>query len=67
MAKRALIDVECELRGETDKAWRIYDGKTTDWVPKSQVELSKAETATPKQNDYVATMPIWLAQDKGFI
>jgi hypothetical protein len=46
------------LRGETEKAFRIYDGKTTEWVPKSQVE---------KNSDGTFTMPEWLAQDKGFI
>jgi hypothetical protein len=40
------------------KAYRIYDGKTTEWVPKSQVE---------KNPDGTFTMPEWLAQDKGFI
>ena len=33
-----LTDIAGELRGETEKAFRIYDGKTTEWVPKSQVE-----------------------------
>jgi hypothetical protein len=58
MSKRELIDIAGELRGETDKAYRIYDGKTTEWVPKSQVEQNP---------DGTFTMPEWLAQDKGFI
>jgi hypothetical protein len=58
MAKRELVDVAAELRGETDKAFRIYDGKTTEWVPKSHVE---------RNPDGTFTMPEWLAQDKGFI
>lgn len=29
MGKKELIDIAGELRGETDKAYRIYDGKTT--------------------------------------
>ena len=45
-------------KGETEKAFRIYDGKTTEWVPKSQVEQNP---------DGTFTMPEWLAQDKGFI
>jgi hypothetical protein len=53
-----LIDIAGELRGESDKAFRIYDGKTTEWVPKSQVEQNP---------DGTFTMPEWLAQDKGFI
>jgi hypothetical protein len=53
-----LIDIEAEVRGETDKALRLYDGKVTEWVPKSQVE---------DNGDGTFTMPEWLAQDKGFI
>lgn len=62
-----IIDIACELRGETAKAYRIFDGKTTDWVAKSQVELAREPSATPKQNDYVCTMPVWMAKEKGFI
>lgn len=54
-----LIDIAAELKGETDKAYRIYDGAKTEWVPKSQVEYDK--------RDKVFTMPEWLALEKGFI
>lgn len=53
-----LVDISAELRGETDKAFRIFDGTTTDWVPKSQVE---------QNDDGTFTMPEWLAKEKGFI
>lgn len=53
-----LTDIAGELRGETDKAIRLYDGKTTDWVPKRLVEDNK---------DGTFTMPLWLAKEKGFI
>ncbi len=46
-----------EVRGETPKAWRLYDGKTTEWVPKSEVQ---------KNEDGTFTMPEWLAIEKGF-
>lgn len=58
MPKRELIDIAAELKGETAAAYRIYDGKTTDWVPKSQVQ---------KNDDGTFTMPEWLAKEKGFI
>ena len=57
MSKRELVDIEAELRGETDTAFRLYDGKTTEWVPKSLVE----------RDGKTFTMPEWLAQEKGFI
>lgn len=56
--KSDLIDIAAELRGETKAAYRIFDGKTTEWVPKSQVE---------KNDDGTFTMPTWLAKEKGFI
>lgn len=53
-----LIDIAAEKRGETDKALRLFDGKTTEWVPKSQVE---------DNGDRTFAMPEWLAHEKGFI
>lgn len=53
-----LIDIAAEVRGETEKAFRLFDGKTTEWVPKSQVE---------DNGDGTYAMPEWLAKDKGFI
>lgn len=58
MRKPKLVEIEGELRGETDKAFRIYDGKTTEWVPKKEVE---------RNSDGTFTMPEWLAFEKGFI
>lgn len=53
-----LVDIAAEVRGETEKAWRLYDGARTEWVPKSLVE---------DNGDGTFTMPEWLAFDKGFI
>jgi hypothetical protein len=58
MADARLIDISGELRGESDAAFRIYDGAKTEWVPKSQVEDNGNGTFT---------MPEWLAKEKGFI
>ncbi len=58
MSKRELVDIAAEREGETDRAYRLYDGNVTEWVPKSQVE---------RNDDDTWTMPEWLAQDKGFI
>ncbi len=57
MPKRELIDIAAEIKGETDKAYRLFDGETTEWVPKSLVEDNR---------DGTFTMPEWLAVDKGF-
>jgi hypothetical protein len=58
MSKERLFDMAAEIKGETDKAWRLSDGIKTEWVPKSQVE---------DNGDGTFTMPEWLAKDKGFI
>lgn len=57
MADR-IVDIAAEIHGETEKAYRLFDGTKTEWVPKSQVENNE---------DGTFTMPEWLAKDKGFI
>lgn len=56
--KSKLIDIAAEIKGETEKGLRLFDGAKTEWVPKSQVEDNE---------DGTFTMPEWLARDKGFI
>jgi hypothetical protein len=53
-----LVDIAAEIRGESPKAWRLYDGSRTEWVPKSWVE---------NNGDGTFAMPEWLAKEKGFI
>lgn len=57
MPKSELVDIAAQVRGETPKAFRLFDGTKTEWVPKSQVE---------QNDDGTFTMPEWLAKDKGF-
>lgn len=58
MGRRELVDVAAKLQHETDSAYLITDGVTTEWVPKS---------VTQDNEDGTFTMPEWLAQEKGFI
>jgi hypothetical protein len=53
-----LVDIEAELRHETDKALLLFDGKRKAWVPKSLVE---------DNGDGTFTMPHWLAEDKELV
>jgi RNase P/RNase MRP subunit p29 len=62
MVKKELIEIACQVKGETQNAYRIYDGKKTEWVPKSQVEVEIVGNASA-----ICTMPEWLAMEKGFI
>ena len=56
-----LTDIVGDLRNETDKAYRVFDGATTQWIPKSQVEHHYDGRV------HTFTMPTWLAKEKGFI
>jgi hypothetical protein len=58
MPKSELFDLAAEIKGETDRAWRLFDGTKTEWVPKSQVQ---------DNGDGTFTMPEWLAKEKGFV
>jgi hypothetical protein len=58
MSNDRLTDIAAELRGETEKAFRLFDGERAEWVPKSLAE---------DNGDGTFTMPEWLAQEKGFI
>jgi hypothetical protein len=58
VSKSDLIDIAAKIQGETDKAFRLFDGTKTEWVPKSQVE---------NNHDGTFAMPEWLAKAKGFV
>lgn len=58
MPRSELIDIAAEVRGETEKAYRLHDGTKTEWVPKQFVEDNK---------DGTFAMPEWIAKEKGFI
>lgn len=53
-----LVDIAGQIVGETERAWRFYDGTKTEWVPKSQCEWDEMEK--------VMSIPTWLAYEKGF-
>ena len=66
-----LVDLTLTVHGESDHAYLASDDGErlrAEWLPKSQVELERLEreTAAPTY-DAVITMPLWLAQEKGFI
>lgn len=53
-----LVDLELQLKMETDKAYLVNDGDKDVWLPKSQVEHSENK---------VFTMPEWLAIEKELV
>lgn len=59
-----IVEVACEVRRETEKAYLVFDGSEDangkpieQWVPKSQCEW----------DGKTMQMPEWLAKDKGLI
>lgn len=58
------IELDVKLLAETDKAIRVSDGITTEWIPKSQLE----DEAEHLDHGLVRIIiPEWLATDKGFV
>ena len=51
-----IIDIAAEIRAETDKAWLLFDGDKSVWLPKSQAQDNENGTFA---------MPTWLAHEKG--
>lgn len=58
MGKRELYDFAAEVKGETEKGIRLFDGAKTEWLPKSQVHDNE---------DGTFSIPLWLAEEKGFV
>jgi hypothetical protein len=54
-----LVDIAGEVQGETEKAFRFFDGARMVWLPKSQVEWNP--------DDGTMTMPDWLAIEKELV
>lgn len=54
-----IVDIAGEIRAETERAWRFYDGKTYAWLPKSQCEWDK--------DSGTMAMPERLALEKGLL
>ena len=54
-----LVDIAGEVRGETDAAFRFFDGERTVWLPKSQCEWDAS--------DKTMAMPEWLAKERELI
>lgn len=51
-----LVDISGEIQGETELAYRFFDGTMFVWLPKSQCQWD--------QDDKCMTMPDWLAIEK---
>lgn len=57
------IEVEVELRGGTDKAIKVSNGKIEAWIPRSQI----TDECEDKGRLISIFIPTWLAHEKGLI
>lgn len=65
MAKE--IEISVEVRAVTEKAIRIYDGKTECWIPKSQITDFTGKGDEPDHTTTSIFISEWLATSKGLI
>lgn len=59
MSRSNLIDLVVELKHETEKAYLVFDGAKTVWLPKSACELVPGHGTT-----YTLTLEETLALEK---
>jgi hypothetical protein len=57
------IEIAVEVRMETEKALKIFDGKTECWIPKSQIK-DQCEEKGQITSIFITE---WLASEKGLI
>lgn len=57
------VEIEVEVRVETDKALLVFDGKTECWIPKSQIK-DQCEEKGQITSIFISE---WLAGEKGLI
>lgn len=57
------VEIEVEIIGETNKAFKLSDRIITEWVPKSQIEDVKYTDG----KFAVVTIKEWVARAKGFL
>lgn len=61
---RREVEIAVEVRGETERALRVYDGKKEVWIPKSQVTDQSEDDDGKIETIFI---PEWLAEEKGLL
>lgn len=57
------VEIACEVRAQTEKALRIYDGAREVWIPRSQITDHSEEKGVIK----TIFISAWIAKQKGLI
>ncbi|MBT7630983.1 MAG: hypothetical protein HN597_14960 [Desulfobacula sp.] len=64
MADQKKVDIYLEIKRETDKAFLVTDGESSQWLPKSQIKITRQ--GDPGET-VLFTIPEWLAIERGFV
>jgi hypothetical protein len=64
--KDKYVDIEVEIKHETNAALLVSDGDKDGWLPKSLIK-DKSQLVYGKCDVKTITVPEWIAKSKGFI
>jgi hypothetical protein len=67
MSPTETIEIACEVRRETDKAWLVYDGAREVWIARSQITDYMQESGLFGPKVTSIFIPVWLATEKGLV
>lgn len=62
-----VVEIACEIKRETDKAWLVFDGAREVWIAKSQISDYVEEQGLISKKVTSVFVPLWLAHEKGLI
>ena len=59
-----MVEVSVEILHATENAYKVYDGKTRCWIPRSKV---KDDPHADRGADVDLEIPVWLAENEGLV
>jgi hypothetical protein len=62
-----VVEIACEVKRQTDKAWLVFDGAREVWIAKSQISDYVEEQGLISKKVTSVFVPLWLANEKGLI
>jgi len=66
-----IVEIECEVKHQTELAWRVRVGGQVVWLPKSECEIDFQGRAGRdffgETGAAVALVPEWLATEKDLV
>lgn len=61
------VEIACEVRRETEKAWLVFDGTREVWIARSQISDYVEQPGLFGKQVSSIFIPLWLATEKGLI